>query len=118
MRAIYLWQHDNWTAFSWDGNSLMGLLGEVHYRQGQLLGRMSMLGMEGVQRQMDSLTEEIITSSRIEGVDLNRDSVRSSIAHQLGVDLDIDHTPDHYTEGIVHVMLQATQHYQRGCLTM
>lgn len=113
MRAIYLWQHDNWTAFSWDGNSLMGLLGEVRYRQGQLLGRMSMLGMEGVRRQMDSLTEEIVTSSRIEGVNLNRDSVRSSIAHQLGVDLDIDRTPDHYTEGIVHVMLQATQNYQQ-----
>lgn len=113
MRAIYLWQHDNWTAFSWDGNSLMGLLGEVRYRQGQLLGRMSMLGMEGVQRQMDSLTEEIVTSSRIEGVDLNRDSVRSSIAHQLGVDLDIDRTPDLYTVGIVHVMLQATQNYQQ-----
>ena len=113
MRAIYLWQHDNWTAFSWDGNSLMGLLGEVRYRQGQLLGRMSMLGMEGVRRQMDSLTEEIVTSSRIEGVDLNRDSVRSSIAHHLGVDLDIDRTPDHYTEGIVHVMLQATQNYQQ-----
>ncbi len=113
MNAIYLWQHENWTAFSWDSSSLLDLLGKVHYLQGQLLGRMSMLGMEGVQRQMDSLTEEIIGSSRIEGVDLNRDSVRSSIAHHLGVDLQIDHTPDHYTEGVVSVMLQATQNYRQ-----
>ncbi len=108
---MYLWQHNDWTAFSWDDNSLITLLGEVRYRQGQLLGRMSMLGMEGVQRQMDSLTEEIIGSSRIEGVDLNRDSVRSSLAHHLGVDLDIDHTTDHYTDGIVSVILQATENY-------
>ena len=80
MSATYLWQHEHWTAFSWDSSSLLGLLGKAHYLQGQLLGRMSMLGMEGVQQQMDSLTEEIIDSSRIEGVDLNRDSVRSSIA--------------------------------------
>lgn len=113
MRAIYLWQQEKWPAFTWDSASLLDLLGEVRYRQGQLLGRMSMLGMEGVKQQMEALTEEIVGSSRIEGVDLNRDSVRSSVARHLGVTLDIDHTPDHYTEGIVHVMLQATRDYDK-----
>lgn len=113
MRAIYLWQQENWPAFTWDSASLLDLLGEVRYRQGQLLGRMSMLGMGGVKQQMEALTEEIIGSSRIEGVDLNRDSVRSSVARHLGVQLDMDRTPDHYTEGIVNVMLQATHHYDK-----
>lgn len=113
MRAIYLWQQENWPTFTWDSASLLDLLGEVRYRQGQLLGRMSMLGMEGVKQQMEALTEEIIGSSRIEGVDLNRDSVRSSVARHLGVQLDMDHTPDHYTEGIVNVMLQATRDYDK-----
>lgn len=113
MRATYLWQQKNWPAFTWDSASLMDLLGEVRYRQGQLLGRMSMLGMDGVKQQMEALTEEIVGSSRIEGVDLNRDSVRSSVARHLGVELDIDRTPDHYTEGVVNVMLQATRDYQQ-----
>lgn len=111
MRAIYLWQHENWPRFSWDAERLLSLLGEVRSLQGQLLGRMSALGFDGVQRHLDALTEEIIGSSRIEGVELSRDSVRSSIARHLGVTLDKEHLPDHYTEGVVNVMMEATQHY-------
>lgn len=111
MRAIYLWQHEDWPQFSWDAERLLSLLGEVRSLQGQLLGRMSALGFEGVQRHLDALTEEIIGSSRIEGVELSRDSVRSSVARHLGVTLDKDHLPDHYTEGVVNVMMEATQHY-------
>ena len=111
MRAIYLWQHEDWPRFRWDAERLLSLLGEVRGLQGQLLGRMSALGFEGVQRHLDALTEEIIGSSRIEGVELSRDSVRSSVARHLGVTLDKDHLPDHYTEGVVNVMMEATQHY-------
>lgn len=113
MRAVYLWQHKDWPRFQWDAERLLSLLGEVHNLQGQLLGRMSVLGFEGVQRHLDTLTEEIIGSSRIEGVELNRDSVRSSVARHLGVTLDKDHLPDHYTEGVVNVMMEATQHYAK-----
>lgn len=111
MRAIYLWQHEDWPRFYWDADRLLSLLGEVRSLQGQLLGRMSALGFEGVQRHLDALTEEIIGSSRIEGVELSRDSVRSSVARHLGVTLDKDHLPDHYTEGVVNVMMEATLHY-------
>lgn len=111
MRAIYIWQDKQWPNFSWDSARVLTLLGKVHQLQGMLLGRMSMLGMEGVRQQLDALTEEIVESSRIEGVDLNRDSVRSSVARHLGVALDVDRIPDHYTDGIVNVMLQATRNY-------
>lgn len=111
MRAIYLWQHKDWPLFSWDAERLLHLLGEVRSLQGQLLGRMSVLGFEGVQRHLEALTEEIVGSSRIEGVELNRDSVRSSVARHLGVTLDKEHLPDHYTEGVVNVMIEATQRY-------
>lgn len=111
MKAIYLWQHNDWPRFQWDAGRLLNILGEVHGLQGELLGRMSVLGFEGVQRHLDALTEEIVVSSRIEGVELNRDSVRSSVARHLGVKLDKDHLPDHYTEGVVNVMMEATQHY-------
>lgn len=111
MKAIYLWQNENWPQFTWDADRLLNLLGEVRSLQGQLLGRMSALGFESVRRYMDALTEEIIGSSRIEGVELSRDSVRSSVARHLGVTLDKEHFPDHYTDGVVNVMMEATQHY-------
>lgn len=111
MRANYLWQHNDWPRFEWDAERLLNLLGEVHNLQGQLLGRMSVLGFEGVQHHLDTLTEEVVGSSRIEGVELNRDSVRSSVARHLGVTLAKDHLPDHYTEGVVNVIIEATQHY-------
>lgn len=111
MKAIFLWQNENWPRFTWNADKLLGLLGEVRGLQGQLLGRMSTLGFESVQRYVDALTEEIIGSSRIEGVELSRDSVRSSVARHLGVTLDKEHFPDHYTDGVVNVMMEATQHY-------
>lgn len=112
MSAIYLWQNENWPQFRWDAGRLLRLLGDVRSLQGQLLGRMSALGFEGVQHQLEALTEEIVGSSRIEGVELSRDSVRSSVARHLGVALDQEHLPDHYTEGVVNVMMEATRHYQ------
>lgn len=113
MSAVYIWQHKHWPRFTWDSTSILPLLGEVHLLQGLLLGRMSMLGMEGVTRQLEALTEEIVDSSHIEGVDLNRDSVRSSVARHLGVELESEHIPDHFTEGIVNVMMQATNDYMQ-----
>ena len=61
---------------------------------------------------LDSLTEEIIHSSEIEGENLNRVSVRSSVARQLGLEHDGLPKTDHYIEGVVQVMLDATQHFQ------
>lgn len=60
---------------------------------------------------LDSLTQEIVHSARIEGENLNRDSVRSSVARQLGLEYEGLPVTDHYTEGVVQVMLDAVQHY-------
>ena len=63
---------------------------------------------------LDSLTEEIIHSSEIEGESLNRDSVRSSVARQLGLAHEGLPKTDHYIEGVVQVMLDVTQHFQES----
>lgn len=111
MREVYLWQKSEWPHFKWDASRLLNVLGEVRNLQGQLAGRMSMLGFEGLQQQLEAMTQEIVDSSRIEGLLLNTDSVRSSLARHLGLDVLGDIVPDHYSEGVVNVMLQATQHY-------
>lgn len=75
---------------------------------GQLSGQMSMLGMDDkCEVNLQMLTAELISSSDIEGVQLNANSVRSSIARKLGMETDGTFVEDHYVEGLVDVMLDA-----------
>ena len=109
MNTVYLWQNDKFPRFEWESDALLLPLGEVHTLQGQLLGRMSALGFEGLSQQVEAVTQEIIGSSQIEGVTLNADSVRSSVARHLGLETAGNERSDHYTEGVVNAMMQATQ---------
>ena len=109
MNTVYLWQNDKFPRFEWESDALLLPLGEVHTLQGQLLGRMSALGFEGLSQQVEAVTQEIIGSSQIEGVTLNADSVRSSVARHLGLETVGNERSDHYTEGVVNAMMQATQ---------
>lgn len=122
MKHQYIWQNADLRKMTWQDNALSSLISDVSLRRGSLLGRLSMFGFkEQGESMLDSLTEEIIHSSEIEGERLNRDSVRSSIARQLGLAHDGLPKTDHYIEGVVQVMLDATQHFQesltkRDCL--
>lgn len=108
----YIWQKTNLHSLNWQDSALSQLLAEVNMLRGKLFGRLSMFGFKEQNEEMLSvLTNEIIHSSEIEGERLNRDSVRSSVARQLGLAYEGLPKPDHYTEGVVQVMLDATQHY-------
>ncbi len=94
----------------WEDKQLGSLLSEVNTLRGQLMGRLSMFGFEEQNLSMlNSLTQEILHSAKIEGEELNRDSVRSSLARQLGLKYEGLPAPDHYTEGVVQIMLDAVQ---------
>lgn len=108
----YIWQQQEWPHTTWKNESLSDVLAEVNMLRGKLLGRVAMFGFEEQNNSMlESLTQEIVQSAKIEGEDLNRESVRSSVAMQLGLPYEGLPTPDHYTEGVVQVMLDAVQHY-------
>lgn len=99
---------------TWDSESLCGILAEVNMLRGKLLGRVAMFGFEDQSHSMlDSLTQEIVHSAKIEGEDLNRDSVRSSVAMQLGLPYEGLPYADHYTEGVVQVMVDAVKNVKR-----
>ena len=117
MKALYLWQQIGFPNFTWDSSQLITPLGDVHRLQGQLLGRMAALGFEGITQQVETITSEIIESSAIEGVKLNVNSVRSSVARHLGVEAPDTPRTDHYTEGLVNIMLYATTHYTQALTT-
>lgn len=112
-RALYIWQHADWPDFRWDKASVGEALNTVQTSQARLIGMLSALGFD-VQKQtaLESMTEDVVRSSEIEGELLNRDSVRSSIARHLGVSLPSAKISDHYTEGIVQVAIDAVKNCQ------
>lgn len=110
--AQYIWQQEEWPHATWNNESLSSILAEVNMLRGKLLGRVAMFGFEEQNHSMlESMTQEIVHSAKIEGEDLNRNSVRSSVAMQLGLPYEGLPIPDHYTEGVVQVMMDAVQHY-------
>ena len=112
-RAIYIWQHTDWPNFRWDSAIVSEELNSLQTRQARLLGMLSALGFD-LQKQtaLESMTEDVLRSSEIEGELLNRDSVRSSIARHLGISLPSTGGSDHYTEGVVQVAIDAVKNCQ------
>ncbi|MCB6972768.1 MULTISPECIES: Fic family protein [Butyricimonas] len=110
MKPTYIWQYPTWTKFTWDNSRLITLLSEVRNLEGKIQGLMGGLGFD-IQNKtsLDVMTEDILRSNEIEGVVLNSDRVRSSIAKHLGIETEGLPEPDHYTEGVVQVMLDAVR---------
>ncbi len=111
---MYIHERDNWTMFRWDNDSVTSLLEEAGRKQGMLYGRLGALGFDSkLQAMTENLTHDVVYSSEIEGIRLNMDEVRSSIARKLGVEQLKYTTPSHYIDSIVSVMLDAVQHYDQ-----
>ena len=111
-RCTYLWQRPDWPQWRFDTTVLAEPLGRVHRAQGNLAGLMAELGL--AQRDLatlQALTQEVITTSAIEGEALNLDAVRSSIARRLGVDIGALTPADRNVDGVVDMVLDATQHH-------
>ena len=107
-RSIYIWQKADWPNFYWDAEAILVPLSRLSQLHGMLCGRMSMLGFDERNRStLGMMTEELTNSSEIEGVMLNPNSVRSSIARRLGMEDGGVIAEDHYVEGLVDVMLDA-----------
>ncbi|SFW74046.1 Fic family protein [Chitinophaga sancti] len=114
MSAIYLHQLKGWPNFQWNNDALAGILGDVRFRQGRLLGSMEGLGFNlQDEATLETLTLDVLKSSEIEGEILNHDQVRSSIARRLGIEVAGLIPADRNVEGIVEMMLDATQRYDR-----
>lgn len=105
----YIWQNSDWPLWRYDLAALAGPLAEVSRAQGLLLGRLADVGMAlRDQASLAALTEDVIRTSEIEGERLDADSVRSSIARRLGVDIGALAPVDRHVEGVVALVLDAT----------
>lgn len=110
--AKYIYQHTEWTNFTWDNKAINVVFGEVRNLQGKIAGQMSFLGFS-IQEEanLSTLTLDIVKSSEIEGEQLNYDQVRSSIARRLGLEVGGLVPADRNVEGVVEMILDASQNY-------
>jgi Fic family protein len=110
----YIWEIEDWPKLHWDVHALAAPLARTSREQGRLLGRMEHLGFElRGEAHLRTLTEDVVKSSEIEGEKLPPDQVRSSIARRLGMDVGGLVAVDRNVEGVVEMMLDATENYQK-----
>lgn len=108
----YIYEYKNWTNFTWQETAINAVFGEVRNLQGKILGQMNMLGFATKEEAaLTTLTLDVIKSSEIEGEKLVYEQVRSSIARRLGINVAGLIAADRSVEGIVDMMLNATQNY-------
>ena len=109
---MYLHERENWWKFTYDSHKVMTELGKVRAKQGLMLGRMSSLGFDFQEDALlTTLSQELVSSSEIEGELLDRQQVRSSIARRLGIETAGMVGTSRYVEGVVEMLLDATQRY-------
>lgn len=112
---MYIWQQSEWPAFTWDQAALATLLGQVSRAQGKLLGKMEALGFDlRNEAQLQTLTQDVVKTSEIEGEHLEPDQVRSSIARRLGMNIAGLVPSDRNVDGVVEMMLDATGKYDEA----
>jgi Fic family protein len=112
--ARYIYEYDNWPEFTWNDKTIGVILGKVRHLQGRIFGQMGALGFSIKEETiLSTLTLDVLKSSEIEGEFLNNEQVRSSIARRLGLEYaGIVHV-DKNVEGVVEMMLDATQRYDK-----
>jgi Fic family protein len=110
--ATFIHQSEQWPHFTWDKEAVADKLAEVNKASGFLLGRLDALGFDTrLTANAEMLSSDIINSSEIEGISLNEQQVRSSIARKLGIPSNTDLPSSHYVEGVVEMMLDAVSRY-------
>lgn len=111
---MYLWDRPGWPSLTWDELSVSKPLTAVSNKQGHLLGRMEAIGFDlRDEAHLHTLTEDVVKSSEIEGEELERNQVRSSIARRLGMDVGGLVPADRNVDGVVEMILDATGSYDR-----
>lgn len=108
----YIHEKPDWPDLKWSEAKLSLLLADVRHRQGRLLGKMEGLGFRlRAEANLTTLTADVIKSSAIEGQQLDAEQVRSSIARRLGLDVGGAAPSSRDVDGVVEMMLDATQRY-------
>jgi Fic family protein len=111
---MYIYEQKDWPKLHWNNEKLAARLADVRHRQGRLIGKMEGLGFRlREEAVLQTLTEDVVKSSEIEGEKLDPEAVRSSIARRMGLDIAGLIPSDRNVDGVVEMMLDATRHYSK-----
>lgn len=109
----YIHERKRWPMFTWDRGALARQLADIRHQQGRLMGRMAELGFElKADADLHMRTNDVVKSSEIEGENLDRQQVRSSLARRLGVEIGALVPADRRVDGVVEMMVDATRNYE------
>ena len=112
--AKYIHEYKKWTDFTWRETAINAIFGEVRNLQGKIIGQMNTLGIATkAEANLTTLTLDVVKSSEIEGEKLDYEQVRSSIARRLGINIAGLVSANRSVEGVVEMMLDATQNYNK-----
>lgn len=111
---MYIHELPNWPHFSWDKNRIDAMLIQIRHQQGRLTGGMESIGFHFLETTiLQTLTQDVVKSSEIEGEILDSAQVRSSVARHLGIEHAALGTPDKHIDGVVNMILDATQNFDQ-----
>lgn len=111
---MYIYELGNWPHFLWDQENLTDLLIQLRHQQGRLIGGMQSIGLHlREETVLETLTQDVVKSSEIEGEILDQSLVRSSVARRLGMDAAALDPVDRNIEGVVEMVLDATQNFDQ-----
>ena len=111
---MYMHETDSWPIFTWDRTRTDPKLAAINKATGYLDGILSAIGFDVKERAaVEAYTHDIVASSEIEGLLIDSDQVRSSIARRMGIKITGEVPYGHYVEGIVEMMLDAVQGYDK-----
>ena len=107
---MYIHHNKDWPNFKWDNDTLLSYVSKVRDLQGRLIGKMESIGFElREEAVLETITEDVIKSSEIEGELLNHEEVRSSVARRLGMEISGLPNASRDVEGEGEMMIDATQ---------
>ncbi len=110
----YIWEQKGWPDFRWQSDKLIAVLSQARFIQGELLSKIRTLGLDqGNESRSEILIEEAVKTAAIEGVRLDKESVRSSVARRLGLPTAGLKEPDRNADGLVSVIIDATLNYKK-----
>lgn len=112
MLKPYIYQKESWPNFKWEDKAIIDILGQIRNLQGKIVGKMETLGFDlRDEAVLETLTLDVLKSTEIEGEILNIEQVRSSLAKRLGIHLENSVYSERNVDGIVDVLINATQNY-------
>lgn len=106
----WIWQHQDYPNFKYDKSKLTEIISQIDYSRGILDGISKLFECEDIVNiEIETLTDEAINTSLIEGEVFKRESVRSSFRKKL--DKDFDGRYDKYstraTDNLVEILIDS-----------